>query len=500
MAVTAGPVLVVGLGPGPPDLVSPALNGALSRAPTSRFVRTRRHPSASALPDATSFDDVYEGGETMEGVYREIVERLVHASVRGAVLYAVPGSPMVAERTVELLRSDDRVAVEVAPAVSFLDLAWDRLGVDPLAAGVRLVDGQRFEVEAAGCAGPLLVAQCDSAAVLSDIKLSVDGGPEVTVLARLGLPDESVRTVAWEHLDRSVEPDHLTSLWVPGLAVPVASELVRFAQLVRTLRERCPWDRQQTHRSLTRHLLEETYEVLEAIDELPAGYPHLEEELGDLLFQVAFHATLAAEKGWFTLADVAAGVHDKLVARHPHVFGDVEAATAEAVMENWEQIKRREKGRSSAMDGVPGALPALLYADKVQRRAASVGFDWPDAAGARAKLAEELAELEAEIAGVDGTAGGGVPVGDGPPARGAGDAGASDRSPDRVAGEMGDLLFAAVNVARHLGVDAEAALRDASAKFRRRFQAVEDLARPRTLSDLSLADMDDLWEAVKQSE
>ena len=130
--------------------------------------------------------------------------------------------------------------------------------------------------------------------------------------------------MAWEELDRTVEPDHLTCLWIPALAEPVAAELARFAELVRTLRARCPWDRQQTHRSLTRHLLEETYEVLEAIDELdagPAGYEHLEEELGDLLFQVAFHATLAAEAGQFTLADVARGVHDKLVDRHPHVFG-----------------------------------------------------------------------------------------------------------------------------------------------------------------------------------
>ncbi len=487
----AGPVLVVGLGPGPADLVSPALAAALPRAPAARFLRTRRHPSAAAVPGADSFDDVYDHGQTMEGVYREIVERLVGEAAAGPVLYAVPGSPLVAERTVELLRGDGRVAVEVAPAVSFLDLAWDRLGVDPLAAGVRLVDGQRFATEAAACAGPLLVAQCDSAAVLSGIKLSVDDGPEVTVLARLGLADESVATVAWADLDRAVTPDHLTSLWIPHLATPVASELVRFADLVRTLRERCPWDRQQTHRSLTRHLLEETYEVLEAIDELPAGYPHLEEELGDLLFQVAFHATLAAEQGWFTLADVAAGVHDKLVSRHPHVFGTVEAATAADVLANWEEIKRREKGRTSAMDGVPGALPALLYADKVQRRAASVGFDWPDSAGARAKLAEEIAELEAEVAA---SGGGGGPGAGGPETAAAGD------RPARVAAEMGDLLFAAVNVARHLGVDPEAALRDATAKFRRRFRAVEALAAPGAVAELSAAEMDRLWEEVKGGE
>ncbi len=152
----------------------------------------------------------------------------------------------------------------------------------------------------------------------------------------------------------------------------MAAELQRFVELVRTLRARCPWDQRQTHRSLTRHLLEETYEVLEAIDELdggPAGYAHLEEELGDLLFQVVFHATLAAEAGQFTLSDVARTVHDKLVARHPHVFGP-----AGEPMPNWEETKKAEKGRASVMEGVPGNLPSLLYAFKLQGKAASVGL------------------------------------------------------------------------------------------------------------------------------
>ena len=220
--------------------------------------------------------------------------------------------------------ADDRVEVEVLPALSYLDLAWARLAVDPVALGARLVDGRRFATEAAGERGPLLVGQCDQPHVLSDIKLALDDGPEVVVLQRLGLPDESVQRVAWDDLDRAVEPDHLTSLWIPTLAAPVAGEVARFHELVRTLRAECPWDREQTHASLTRHLLEETYEVLEAIDhvdeEAGTGFEALEEELGDLLFQVVFHSVLAAEEGQFTLADVARGIHDKLYARHPHVF------------------------------------------------------------------------------------------------------------------------------------------------------------------------------------
>jgi tetrapyrrole methylase family protein/MazG family protein len=423
-------VVVVGLGPAGTDLITTGTLDAIARIPR-RYVRTTRHPSAGAVPDALSFDDVYDREETLEAVYSGIVDDLAAAaSGHGEVLYAVPGSPAVAERTVELLVADGRIDVEILPAVSFADLAWNRLGVDPVAAGVRIVDGHRFGIDAAGERGPLLVAQCDSRAVLSEIKLTLDGDarpPAVTVLQRLGLTDESIVTVAWEALDRDVEPDHLTSVWIPVLAAPIAAEVARFAALVRTLRQLCPWDREQTHQSLTRHLLEETYEALEAIEALDEstgeGYDHVEEELGDLLFQVVFHATLAAEAGQFTLADVARGIHDKLVGRHPHVFGDVEADSAEVVMGNWERLKRDEKGHDSVMDGISPALPSLLYAHKVQRKAAALGL--------------EVSTVEP------------------PPA------------------DIGEALFGLVAAARRVGVDPESALRAAAVRFRDEARAHE---------------------------
>jgi tetrapyrrole methylase family protein/MazG family protein len=357
-------VTVVGLGPGGPDLVTAGTLDELRRVPV-RFVRTTRHPSASVV-EGGSFDELYERADRIEDVYVGIVDALVAAATEhGEVLYAVPGSPRVAERSVDLLCGDDRIEVVVHPALSFLDLAWVRLGVDPLLAGVRVVDGHGFTPGQ----GPLLVAQCDSRAVLSNVKLAVEDGPEVTVLHHLGLPDERVFTVDWHDLDRSFEPDHLTSLWVPGLEDPVRA----FAGLVRTLRERCPWDAEQTHRTLTRHLLEETYEVLEAIEE--GDDDHLREELGDLLFQVVFHATIGEEREVFTLSDIAQGIHDKLVTRHPHVFAGVEVDGPDDVIRNWEQIKKAEKGRSSVMEGIPGDLPALLYAHKVLRKASSVGVE-----------------------------------------------------------------------------------------------------------------------------
>jgi tetrapyrrole methylase family protein/MazG family protein len=401
-------VVVVGLGPAGPDLLTAGTLAAIDRV-GHRYLRTARHPAAVAVPGATAFDELYEASSSFELVYDSIVEALsVAALEHGEVLYAVPGSPVVAERTVELLLADQRVDVQVLPALSFLDLAWARLGVDPVALGARLVDGRRFEREAAGERGPLLVGQCDQAHVLSDIKLSVDDGPDVVVLQRLGLPDESVRVVAWDDLDRDVEPDHLTSLWIPELAAPVAVELVRFHQLVRRLRAECPWDREQTHASLTRHLLEETYEVLEAIDHLDVdageGYELLEEELGDLLFQVVFHSVLGAEEGQFTLADVARGIHDKLRDRHPHVF-DPSAApqSLEQLTTDWEERKVTEKGRESVMDGIPAALPALAYAAKVQKKAASQGIPWRDLTDDVDPWSRQVLELvdEARQAGLD---------------------------------------------------------------------------------------------------
>jgi tetrapyrrole methylase family protein/MazG family protein len=488
-----GLVRVVGLGPGRPGLLTREALDAIEATPV-RWLRTNRHPSASALPGARSFDYLYEQASSLEEVYAGIVEALVRsATEEGPVLYGVPGSPLVAERTVELLRADGRVETEVLPGVSFAELAFLRLGVDPVEAGVRLVDGRRFAEEVAGERGPFLVSHCDSPVVLSGLKLAVGAvldacpgvtGPELTVLQRLSLPDEAVFTLPWEDLDREVEPDHLTSVWVPKLAASFAEEMVRLEQLGRTLRARCPWDRQQTHKSLTRYLIEEAYETVDAIEELGPGgegYEHLEEELGDVLFQVVFHSVLAAEEGQFSLADVARVVHEKLVGRHPHVFGDVEAATPEAVARNWEQLKRleREKAGPGAGDGVPRSLSGLLYAYKIQQKLASSGLDWLDVAGPLGKVSEELAELSALL---------------------------GDRSrpgfAEALRDEVGDLLFAAVNLARHLKVDPEGALRQAVAKFRKRAEALGALAASRGLdpSQLDPASLDALWEEVKASQ
>jgi len=477
--VTTPRIVVVGLGPAGPEYVTEHTRAEIARV-AHRYLRTDRHPSASLVPDADTFDDVYEAADTFADVYAEIADRLAAAAqLHGEVLYAVPGSPLILERTVRALRTDQRIECTIHPAMSFLDIAYARLGIDPVEANVTLVDGHEFAIAAAGMAGPLLVAHTHANWVLSDIKLAVEnatGDEPVVILQRLGSPDERITHTTWAELDRTVEADHLTSIYIPHLAAPVGSELVRFHQLARTLREQCPWDQEQTHQSLVRYLLEETYEVVDALHALdpedPTTDDALIEELGDLLYQIEFHATIAEQEGRFTMADVAQGVHDKLVRRHPHVFGDVVADDTHTVLANWDLIKQQEKGRTSVFEGVPHSLPSLSYADAVQRKAAKVGFDWPDVDGAWPKIEEEAAEVRAAVHAADTAA---------------------------VRDELGDLLFAVVNVARHLGVEPEAALRAATLKFRRRFEQVEVLARERglVLQTAGLEALDTLLAEVK---
>jgi tetrapyrrole methylase family protein/MazG family protein len=475
-------VTVVGLGPGGREHVTVETLRAIERVPR-RYLRTARHPSADLVPDAVTFDHLYESGDGFDDVYAAIVEALVGAAAdHGEVLYAVPGSPLVLERTVRSLVADERVRCDVLPAMSFLDVTWARLGIDPVESAVRLIDGHDFAVAAAGATGALLITHTHARWVLSDIKLAVEdavGDEPVVILQRLGTPDELVTHTVWSELDRAAEPDHLTCVYVPSLGVPVAAGYARFHQLARTLRERCPWDREQTHESLVPYLVEETYELVDALGALDASDPATDEalieELGDVLYQVEFHATIAEQAGRFSIADVTAGIHDKLVHRHPHVFGSVDAPDAGTVKANWDEIKRQEKGRTSVFDGVARSLPALAYAQHLMRKAAKVGFDWPDVEGPLAKVDEELGELRVAIASGDD---------------------------DRVADELGDLVVAAVNVARHVHVDAELAVRAAAGKFRHRFEAVEALAAERgiDLRAADLATLDALWDEVKARE
>lgn len=402
---------IVGLGPAGVEYVTEQTRRVLA-SHEIRYLRTTQHPSASIVESARALDHHYESADTFDAVYEGIVEELVAAArTHGRIAYAVPGSPQILERTVRLLAADERVDCRIHPAMSFLDMVWPRLGVDPIEHGIRLIDAHQFATAAAGEAGAMLIAHCHANWILSDVKLAAEDTADTSndevqavILHHLGLDDEQVLTVPWSLIDRTVEADHLTSLYVPGLAVPVGRNLIAFHELARRLRRECPWDREQTHQSLTTFLLEEAYEVVDALAALDESDPStdddLMEELGDLLYQIEFHAAIAEQQGRFTMGDVARAIHDKMVRRHPHVFGSTAGSPidSENLTASWEEIKKAEKAAKAAagrtvgdspFDGIVEATGSLAYADSILSRS--------DKAGRSLEIPDEISSALASI-------------------------------------------------------------------------------------------------------
>ncbi len=453
-------VRVVGLGPGDFGDVTQRTVQLISESPVVRL-RTRVHPSAAHFVDVASYDELYERAESFEDLYRAIVEDLValaSGAPTGEALYVVPGSPTVAERTVELLHERDDVTTVLEPAVSVIDVACAVLGRDPMAIGLRVVDALATHTDFRG-PGPLLILQAYSPEVLASVADRLPEGCEVTILHHLGLDDQRVTPTDVGALV-TFEADHLTSLWVEGLrdAGEAMNDLVDF---MKRLRAECPWDQEQTHASLTRHLLEEAYEAIDALEALErasargegadALIDHVEEELGDLLFQIVFHAELGDEEGNFSLATIADGVRDKLIGRHPHVFGDVTVSGADEVASRWEVLKRVEKGRESVTDGIAWQLPALTLYTKLLRKAALVDVPVESGEAARQRALAAIASLSLEPESV-------------------GDATSSSDVPHA----WGDALSALVAAARFAGVDLEGVLRERAATLRDEIRTLEE--------------------------
>jgi tetrapyrrole methylase family protein/MazG family protein len=417
----------------------------------------------SRLRAIVSCDDLYSH-ETFESVYDAIAERVVGAAAKAPTIYAVPGSPQVGELAVERIRR--LCDFEMIPGESFIDGLLAAVNYDPLDRGLRILNGHRLPSPLL-IDGPTIVAHLDLPVVLADVASRIARVvPERTsavVVIDAGGKDQRLVTSDLEELD----PD-LASIRTSLFIDPEPGGLVGAIRTMARLREECPWDRKQTHESLVKNLIEESYELIEAIAHLPNGYGGLEDELGDVLLQVLFHANIARQEGHFDIEDVGENLRQKLVRRHPHVFGAVKADTAEQVKANWEAIKREERGTSSqsVLDGVPEGMPGLERAAKLQRKAAEIGFDWRDAAPVIDKVAEEIDELRAAFS-----------------------------DPEAVADELGDLLFSVVNLARHLQVDPELALRGSMGRFIDRFGAMEKMG---PMQGLSLEELDARWEKAKR--
>jgi tetrapyrrole methylase family protein/MazG family protein len=379
-------------------------------------------------------DYLYQEASDFEHLYQEIAAT-VHQRVRertgSSVAYVVPGSPAVGELSVRVLRSLP-ISIELLPGVSFLDLVWDRTGVDPVV-GVTIVDAYDLIRMPSNHYGNIVAMQVYSPEILDDIVALADqmSTCSLTLLHHLGLEDEVV--VKLDDLSRpvGVEIDHLTSLYVENWESP-AYAVAALWDVIRLLRVSCPWDAEQTHATLAHHLIEESHEVLEALDEiesssdgdLDSAMEHLCEELGDLLIQVLFHANLAREADYFSLENVSDRTREKLVHRHPHVFGDTTVSRAEEVVANWEAIKQKEKSRSSTLDGIPKSLAGGARVHKLSRKLTVQGGQLPSVETLRAQLTELTTE-------------------------------SSENDPEMVS----ELLRVAIALGEVVGVDIDAALR-----------------------------------------
>lgn len=493
-------ITVVGLGSGDSDQLTLGVWRRLQAADRI-FVRTAQHPMMAIFEENNiayrSFDSLYEDNDSFPDVYKAIAEALIAEALHPSkpstaaiqsLIYAVPGHPMVAERTVQLLREqcpEAGITLQILGGESFLDQAFISLGIDPIE-GFTLLDAAELQPAQVHPQLHTIIGQVYDAFTASDVKLALmERYPddfEVVVGHALGVVGQQqiIRVPLYE-LDRTPGYGNLSLIWVPRSDDPSLRNrsFERLHEIVTILRspEGCPWDREQTHQSIRKNFIEELYEALEAIDnDDPDG---MQEEFGDVILQVMLHSQMEEETGAFSVYDVIQSLNEKLIFRHPHVFGDQGAANAEEALGTWEQMKAEEKrlngtdvNRPSVLDGIPADLPALMKAYKLQKKAAKVGFDWDELGPVLDKIEEELSELREAI---------------------------ETKSEEEQAAELGDLIFAVVNASRFIHADPEEALSRTNKKFRSRFAYIEEQLRisGKQFDQTDLKEMDRWWEEAK---
>ena len=479
-----GKITVVGLGPGRWEHLTLEALETL-KAAQRVFLRTEKHPMVEELRvrgiTYSSFDRFYDEEDTFENVYARIAEALVQEAEKGDLVYAVPGNPAVAETSYYLLldlAKQRGIEVRTVPGMSFLEIAYQRLGIDPVK-GLQVLDGLGIKAQRMDTGKGIIITQVYDRLIASEVKLALmeklPAHHPVWVIRAAGVEGrEIIEKVPLYRLDRLSYIDYLTSVYVPA-AQRQGYDINDLLEIMRVLRgeKGCPWDREQDRQSLKPYLLEEAYEVLDAIEKEDISL--LKEELGDLLLQVVFHAQIADEESEFDFGAVVDGICEKLIRRHPHVFGGQRARDSDGALDRWEASKRKEKGvkgYTAALMSIPKTLPSLMRSYKVQQKAALAGFDWDRIEDVMAKVKEELSELEEVY---------------------------KSGEMSRIKEELGDLLFAVVNLARFENVRPELALRETVEKFIQRFAFIEKeaLRMGKTLDRMTLDQMEQLWQASK---
>lgn len=472
---------MIGLGAGDIDQLSLGIYRKLRESKEKILVRTEDHPVVKSLEQEgvtfESFDSYYEQEKQFEHVYEHIVETLLDKAEEKSIIYAVPGHPMLAEQTVQLLLNQQEIKIEIIGGQSFLDDLFSALKIDPIE-GFQLIDATLFKRSQLNYEQHLIFCQVYDQYVASEIKLTLledlPADHRVTIVDAAGSDGETIKTIALQELDHSLEVSNVMSVYVP----PVSKNLLnhtfsRLREVIATLRgpHGCEWDKKQTHESLREYLIEEIYEVIDAIDD--QDDEAIIEELGDVLLQVMLHSQIGEDNGYFTVNDVIQGITNKMIHRHPHVFSN---STGD-ISQSWDELKQAEKDNTpfSILAGIPKNLPALAKAFKIQKKVAQVGFDWDDINDVWLKLDEEIEEVKAAIA-------------------------TGDQS--EIENELGDIIFSLVNIARHYKVNPEIVLNQTNKKFISRFNYIEkELSKKdKALKDSSLAEMDIYWDEAKRKE
>ncbi|MDR4318922.1 tetrapyrrole methylase family protein / MazG family protein [Niallia circulans] len=481
-------IKIIGLGAGDIDQLSLGVYRSLIDDNKTVYVRTKDHPVISTLKQEGitfySFDSIYEKHNQFEAVYEEIVEFLLEKAKEMDIVYAVPGHPLVAEKTVQLLIEKDKegiASIEIAGGQSFLDSIFQALRIDPIE-GFQLLDGTALNRASIQLRNHLIIGQVYDTFSASEVKLTLmDMLPydyPIKIVTAAGSSLEKIKEIELHELDREVDLNNLTSIYVPPVQEEkfLYKEFSQLRQIIAELRgpNGCPWDKKQTHESLRKYLLEESYELIEAINE--GDIDHIIEELGDVLLQVMLHSQIGEDEGYFSIDDVLEGISDKMIRRHPHVFGEEQADSVDDVMKHWQNAKKQEAktDRESVLEGINSALPNLMQAYELQKRAAKIGFDWPNVEGAWEKVKEEILEFQEELKEVNNN--------------------------EQIESEFGDILFSLVNIARFYKVDPELAIFRTNKKFIQRFSYIEERVKEsgKEWSQMNLEELDQFWNEAKK--